>query len=172
MPSRTHITIEIDTIYNAANHPKIYGIKDSSGDLIYIQNLIYRMNGHEDFSIFIGPEEIMAQSVLLGADGGVNGGANLYPKLFVEMFRAAKERKISVVNDLQAIITHISNTLYRVGVNQPNFTKILKEALSQRGVCGPYMEKPYIPFSVRDRNKIKECLSSISIPEKYLDLFE
>jgi 4-hydroxy-tetrahydrodipicolinate synthase len=172
MPSRTHITIEVDTILKVADHPRIHGIKDSSGDLIYVQNLIYSLNGHEDFSIFIGPEEIMAQSVLLGAEGGVNGGANLYPKLFVEMYRAARERNISVVNDLQLIITHISNTLYRVGVNQPNYTKIIKEALAQKGICGPYMEKPYIPFSETDRNKIKDCISNIAIPEEYLNLFE
>jgi len=175
IPSRTNIIIEIDTVLDAAKHPGIYGIKDSSGDLIYLQNLIYSLssiNGYSDFSVFIGPEEIMAQSVMLGATGGVNGGANLYPKLFVEMFRAAKERNISLVNDLQSIITHISNTLYRIGSEQPNFTKIIKESLSQKGICVPYMEKPYIPFSERDRNRIKECISSITIPEEHLNLFE
>ena len=35
MPARTNITIEIDTIINAAKHPRVLGIKDSSGDLIY-----------------------------------------------------------------------------------------------------------------------------------------
>jgi len=172
MPSRTNIIIEIDTIIQAAKHPRIHGIKDSSGDLIYVQNLIYSLNGLDAFSVFIGPEEIMAQSVMLGARGGVSGGANLYPRLFVEMYKASKARNLEVVHDLQQIVTQISNTLYRVGVNQPNFTKIIKEALTQKGICGPYMEKPYIPFSETDRDKIRSCISSIAVPEKYLILFE
>jgi 4-hydroxy-tetrahydrodipicolinate synthase len=164
MPSRTHINIEVNTVLEVAKHPNILGIKDSSGDLMYIQSLIYAFRDEPEFSIFVGPEEIMAQAVLLGADGGVNGGANLYPKLFVELFEAARNKDIALVNQLQMIVTHISNTLYKVGANQPNFIKIIKEALSQLEICGPYMEKPYIPFSEEDRAVIGKCLENITIP--------
>lgn len=165
MPSRTHIHIDISTVEAVSSHPKIIGIKDSSGDLMYIQNLIYAFRGKEDFSVFVGPEEITAQSVLQGAHGGVNGGANIYPRLFVELYNAAKQGDIDHVNRLQHIVTHISNTLYKVGVNQPNYTKIVKEALSQMGICGPYMEKPYIPFSKEDKYRIAECMGNIQVPE-------
>lgn len=164
MPSRTNIHIEVSTVTEVAKHPMVMGIKDSSGDLMYIQNLIYAFREKPGFSVFVGPEEIMAQSVLLGASGGVNGGANLYPKLFVELYEAARNNDIALINQLQLIVTHISNTLYKVGVNQPNFTKIIKEALSQLGICGPYMEKPYIPFSDEDREIIRKCLENINIP--------
>jgi 4-hydroxy-tetrahydrodipicolinate synthase len=106
----------------------------------------------------------MAQSVLHGASGGVNGGANLFPRLYVELYEAARNSDIATVNQLQMIVTQISNTLYKVGINQPNFTKIMKEALSQMGICGPYMEKPYIPFSEEDRAVIGKCLENINIP--------
>jgi 2-dehydro-3-deoxy-D-pentonate aldolase len=169
MPSRTNINIEVNTVADVAKHPNILGIKDSSGDLMYIQSLIYSFQGQSDFSVFVGPEEIMAQSVLHGASGGVNGGANLYPGLFVELYEAARNSNIALVNQLQMIVTHISNTLYKVGVNQPNFTKIIKEALSQKGICGPYMEKPYIPFSDEDRAIISRCLENINIPASYVN---
>lgn len=172
MPSRTHIHIDLDTVVDVASHPNILGIKDSSCDLIYIQNLIYAFQGKNDFSVFIGPEEIMAQSVLLGAGGGVNGGANIYPQLFVELYEAARKGDINLLNQLQPIVIHISNTLYKVGGNLPNFTKIVKEALSQKGICGPYMEKPYIPFSEEERMKIRECLMNIHLPASFLSLTE
>ncbi|MCF8346587.1 MAG: dihydrodipicolinate synthase family protein [Bacteroidales bacterium] len=163
MPSRTHIHIETETVVAISEHPNIIGIKDSSGDLIYLQSLIYTLGDRKDFSIFVGPEEIMAQAVLLGADGGVNGGANLYPKLYVDLFEAAVDKDIKRVNVLQNVVTQISSTLYKVGVQEPNFTKIIKEALSQIGICGPYMEKPYIPFSQEDKAKIAECLQKIKV---------
>ncbi len=169
MPSRTHINIEVNTVLEVTQSPNIVGIKDSSGDLMYIQSLIYALRGNPGFSVFIGPEEITAQAVLLGASGGVNGGANLYPRLFVELYEAASKSEIVLVNQLQMIVTHISNTLYKVGVNQPNFTKIVKEGLSQLGICGPYMEKPYIPFSEEDRAIISRCMESIHIPESFIN---
>jgi 4-hydroxy-tetrahydrodipicolinate synthase len=169
MPSRTNIHIEVNTVVEVAKHPNILGIKDSSGDLMYIQSLIYALQEKPDFPVFVGPEEIMAQAVLLGAGGGVNGGANLYPRLYVELYEAACNKDIAVINQLQMIVTQISNTLYKVGVNQPNFTKIVKEALSQMGICGPYMEKPYIPFSEEDRSIIKRCLENVNIPASYIN---
>lgn len=164
MPSRTHINIEVNTVVEASEHPKILGIKDSSGDLMYVQSLIYAFRDRSKFSVFVGPEEIMAQAVLLGADGGVNGGANLFPKLFVDLYEAASKSEIDKVNQLQIIVTQISNTLYKVGIKQPNYTKIVKEALSQMGICGPYMEKPYIPFSESDRKIIENCIENINVP--------
>jgi 4-hydroxy-tetrahydrodipicolinate synthase len=169
MPSRTNIHIEVNTVVEVAKHPNVLGIKDSSGDLMYIQSLIYEFREKPGFSVFVGPEEIMAQAVLLGANGGVNGGANLYPRLFVELYEAACNSDVALMNQLQMIVTHISNTLYKVGVNQPNFTKIVKEALSQMGICGPYMEKPYIPFSDEDRAKISRCIENIHIPATYIN---
>lgn len=165
MPSRTHITIEIDTVIKAAKSNNIIGIKDSSGDLMYLQNLIYSFKDKPGFSIFVGPEEIMAQAVLSGASGGVNGGANIYPRLYVELFEAARQRNLDKVNELQNIVTQISTTLYRVGRKNPNLTKILKEALYQMNICSQHMEKPYIPFSDEDRGEITSCLNSIVIPE-------
>ncbi len=166
MPSRTHITIEVKTVVQAAKAPGIIGIKDSSGDLIYIQNLIYALKGKQNFSIFVGPEEIMAQAVLMGVHGGVNGGANLFPELFVSLYEAAKIKDHEKINSLQNIVTQISTTLYRVGKDQPNFTKIIKEALSQMGICKPFMEKPYIPFDEKERLDIAEFLNVIRIPEQ------
>lgn len=168
MPSRTHIHIDIDTVVKAAISPNIVGIKDSSGDLMYIQNLIYSFSDQGSFSIFVGPEEIMAQSVLLGASGGVNGGANIFPKLYVSLFEAAKNKDLEKVNKLQNVVTQISTTLYRVGSHQPNFTKIMKEALYQMGICQPFMEKPYIPFTKQDKEEIAHCLRDIKIPESLM----
>lgn len=51
---------------------------------------MYAMKERQDFSMLVGPEEIMAESVLLGAHGGVNGGANMFPELYVELYNAAK----------------------------------------------------------------------------------
>ena len=54
---------------------------------------MYAMKDNPDFSMLVGPEEIMAESVLLGAHGGVNGGANMFPELYVSLYNAAKNSR-------------------------------------------------------------------------------
>ncbi len=164
MPARTNIFIEIETVRKASKIPGVIGIKDSSGDLNYIEELIAMFKDQSDFSVFVGPEEIMAHCVLLGADGGVNGGANFFPELFVQLYEAARNKDLKVVEELQAIVNQISNTLYKVGKGNPNFIKIVKEILSQKGICQENMAKPYIPFSSEEKLQISEYLEKIKIP--------
>jgi 4-hydroxy-tetrahydrodipicolinate synthase len=163
MPSRTNISIDIDTVEKTVLIPGIIGIKDSSCDFFYLQKLLYVLGKYPEFSVFVGPEEFLAQSVQLGANGGVNGGANLFPELYVKLFNAASENDIDLVNRLQNVVTQISSTLYQIGEGQPNFIKILKEAMYQKGICQPYMAKPYIPYFDSEKLQIAECLSKIEL---------
>jgi len=158
MPSCTHISISINTVMKATKIPGIIGLKDSSGDLFYFQKLLFLLKDNPDFTVFVGPEEILSQCVLLGASGGVNGGANIYPELFVQLYEASVKRDFDAINTLQDEVTKISSTLYQVG--KGNFIKIIKEALHQKGFCEPYMAKPYLPYSDDEKGQISKCLSN------------
>ncbi len=46
--------------------------------------------GAADWSFLVGPEELLAESVLLGGHGGINGGANLHPSLYVSLYEAGQ----------------------------------------------------------------------------------
>ena len=164
-PARTQIVIEIGTVVNASKITGIVGIKDSSGDPEYIEKLIRALKNLPGFPVFIGPEEFMAKSVLLGADGGVNAGANVFPELYVALYEAAKKEDLQKVEKLQAILDDIHNTLYQIGNGQPNLIKIIKEALFQKGISHPYMAKPYIPFSEQEKQEIASCLQRLNIEE-------
>lgn len=76
---------------------------------------MYAMKDNPDFSMLVGPEEIMAESVLLGAHGGVNGGANMFPELYVSLYNAAKNADMEEVRRLQEKVMQISATIYTVG---------------------------------------------------------
>ncbi len=60
-----------------------------------LHEVIQVLGGNDRFSIFVGPEELLGEAVLFGADGGVSGGANLSPHLFVSMYEAALSGDIS-----------------------------------------------------------------------------
>ena len=89
MPSLTKVPFEIDTVRWAMDQPRIAGIKDSSANMIYFSRLLELAKGRTAWTVLVGPEELLAESVLLGGHGGVNGGANIFPRLYVELHRAA-----------------------------------------------------------------------------------
>ena len=74
-----------------SDFPKqIVGVKDSGGDMDYFRELVTLKALRPDWTILVGPEHLLAETVQLGGDGGVNGGANVFPKLFTAMFKAAQ----------------------------------------------------------------------------------
>ena len=92
MPSHVKVFLEPATVKTLAEHPNIVGLKDSSANMTYFQTLLYHLGDREDFALYVGPEELTGESVVMGADGGVNGGANIFPELYVQMYYAACNR--------------------------------------------------------------------------------
>lgn len=77
MPSKVKVFLEVPTVVELSKHPNIVGIKDSSARLDYMKELISIFKD-TDFATYMGPEELTSEVVLLGCDGGINGGANLF----------------------------------------------------------------------------------------------
>ena len=90
---------------------------------------MYAMKDNPDFSMLVGPEEIMAESVLLGAHGGVNGGANMFPGLYVSLYNAAKNADIEEVRRLQEKVMQISATIYTVAVSYTHLDVYKRQVL-------------------------------------------
>jgi len=158
MPSQVKVSIAVPTIVELAKHPNIIGLKDSSGNIGYFNACRYAMRERPDFSILMGPEEAMGEAVLMGASGGVAGGANIFPRLFVDMYDAAVAGDVSLVRALQSRIMQASSLLYGVGHHNSSFVKGVKCALSLMGVCGDTLAEPREPFNAEDRAKIRESL--------------
>ncbi len=163
MPSHVKVVIEPATVKALAQHPNIVGLKDSSANMNYFQNLIYHLGDRDDFSLYVGPEELTGESVLLGADGGVNGGGNMFPELYVEMFNAADNRDTENVRELQRHIMLISTSIYTVGKYGSSYLKGVKTALSLMGICEGYLAYPYRSFRTEERERIRQALVALGV---------
>jgi len=168
MPSHTKIIIEPDTVKTLSKYEGIVGLKDSSANNAYFNNVMNKMKDRPDFSLFVGPEEIMAETVLLGAHGGVNGGANMFPELYVKLFEAAEAGDVATVKALHSIVMEISSKLYSLGKFGSSYLKGIKAALSILGICSDYMASPLHRFRETEREKIAANLEEIK--SKMLDI--
>ncbi|GGF32982.1 dihydrodipicolinate synthase family protein [Echinicola rosea] len=161
MPSHTKIVIEPDTVKTLSQYDNIVGLKDSSANNAYFNKVMTKMSDRQDFSLFVGPEEIMAESVLLGAHGGVNGGANMFPALYVELFEAAASGDMETVKKLHGIVMQISTKMYSLGQFGSSYLKGIKGALSLLGICSDYMASPLHRFREKEREVLAAQLKQI-----------
>lgn len=158
MPSHVKAFLEVPTVVQLADHPNIAGLKDSSANMVYFRTLCHILGGRDDFSLYVGPEELTGECVLIGADGGVNGGANLFPELYVSMYKAAVDGNLPAVRRFQERIMAVSRSIYTVGKYGSSYLKGLKCALSLVGICGDYIEWPYRKFLPAERVLVRKAL--------------
>lgn len=165
MPSHTKVHFEPRTVRNLADHPNIIGFKDSSGDLLYFQNIVRLLQDHPEFSLLVGPEEMLMQTMLTGGHGGVNGGANMFPKLYVAMYEAVLEQDFERMSSLQGKILQISSSLYTVGNSPASYLQGVKCALSVMGICNDTLALPYRSFGDEERKVIEKSLKQIDLED-------
>jgi 2-dehydro-3-deoxy-D-pentonate aldolase len=145
MPSLTKVWFEIETLARLTSIQQIIGIKDSSGDLDYFARLIGLKELRPDWSVMIGPEALLSDAMRLGGDGGVSGGANLFPKLFVDLYHAHASGDEGAVQTLQQQIITLQQ-IYAIGKYASRHIKATKCGLSLMGICDDFMAEPFHRF--------------------------
>lgn len=165
MPSHTKLSFDLETVRQAAELPGVVGLKDSSANMIYFHRLIALFRGRPDFTLTVGPEELLGEVVLLGGHGGVNGGANLSPQLYVQLYEAARRRDLDRLATLHRQVMHISNGIYNVGRSGSSYLKGLKCALSVLGICDDFMAEPFQRFAAPERLSIERELRGLGLLE-------
>ncbi len=163
IPLFTKIMIEPSTVIELASISNIIGIKDSSSDLGYLSSIQNLVENRPDFSLFVGIEELTAYFLLMGGHGGITGGANMFPKLYVDMYNAATEKNIDKLMPLHKKIIEVSNSIYHIGKYGSSMIKGIKCVLSLMGICSDFMAEPFHRFRQPERDIIQKKLKKINI---------
>jgi dihydrodipicolinate synthase/N-acetylneuraminate lyase len=158
MPGLTKVSFEIDLVRRALDMPGVCGVKDSSCDMIYFHRLLEVAKQRADWSVLVGPEELTAEAVLLGGHGGINGGANLHPKLYVEMYQAAAAQDLKRTRELHAQVMQLAGASTPSVVTNPPSSRASSAALSLLGICEDHMAEPFHRFRDAERQIIRERL--------------
>ncbi|MCH5307180.1 MAG: dihydrodipicolinate synthase family protein [Prevotella sp.] len=164
MPSHVKVSFAPETVARIAQSERVVGFKDSSANAVYFQSVMYKMQHRKDFAMLVGPEEITGECVLMGAQGGINGGANMFPELYVAMYNAAKAHDVECMMPLQQLIMQISASIYTVGRHGSSYLKGLKCALSLLGIINDdFVASPFYKFEEPEREKIRQALAALPI---------
>lgn len=161
MPSHTKTMLESEIVLELSNHNNIIGLKDSSANGVYFCNLLHLFRTRNDFDLFVGPEEMMASVVLLGGSGGVSGGANVYPRIFVDLYNAASSGNVDSAKKIQVKVLEISSLLYGHGNYNSSYIKGIKSALEIKGICKGVMAVPFYEFNKAEVEKVKSAINKL-----------
>lgn len=162
IPQFTKTAFEVPTVRRLADEPRIVGIKDSSGDLAYFRELTAIARDRADWTVLMGSDELLAAGIAAGGHGGVNGGALVWPRLFVDLCAAALARDANGIARLQPQVESFSR-IYRVSSHSAGVFKAVKCALALLGVCHERMAAPLLPLSVSEREQIRAILSECGL---------
>ncbi len=155
MPGCTKIHMSVATIRRAKELGAI-GVKDSSGDMNYLYSLIQEFKDSPDFSVIAGTELFLPETILYGGHGAVAGGANLFPRLFVDLYNASLERDFDKIAGLRDKMILINDLIYNVGKNNSKYIKGIKCALSVMDICDDYVAWPIRRYGKEEHNKIEK----------------
>jgi 4-hydroxy-tetrahydrodipicolinate synthase len=162
MPGCTKLHMTIETVKRAKELGAI-GIKDSSGDISYLYSLIEEFKNSPEFSIITGTELFIPETIMYNGHGAVAGGANIFPRLFVDLYEASMAKDFTRIAILREKVIQIENKIYNVGKHTSKYIKSTKCALSIMDICNDYAAHPIRKFGEIERKQIEQNLKEITI---------
>ena len=151
VPGRTVVSMSNDTILRLAEIPNIVGVKEASGNIGSNIELINSVP--EGFAVFSGDDPTGLPFMLCGGHGVVTVAANVAPKLFADMCRAALEGDIATARRLNEQLTPIYNTMFC----EPS-PAAPKWGLSLLGKCEPHVRLPLVALTEAGQAKVRAAL--------------
>lgn len=160
IPSTTHISIPLNIIDQVSHHPNIVGVKDSERNEERLMHSIHLWKDRKDFSHFLGWAAKSAEALLLGSDGLVPSTGNFEPKIYSDLYTAAKENNKHKAYFLQVLSDALGN-LYQQGRTLGESLWALKVLMKEVGLCETYVMPPIYPQSHEEEIKLVKGLKEI-----------
>ena len=151
VPGRTVVSMSNDTILRLAEIPNIVGVKEASGNIGKNIELINSVP--EGFAVLSGDDPTGLPFMLCGGHGVVTVAANVAPKLFADMCRAALEGDIATARRLNEQLIPIYNTMFC----EPS-PAAPKWGLSLLGKCEPHVRLPLVALTEAGQAKVRAAL--------------
>lgn len=97
---RTSVNLKTETLYKLLSFPNIIGVKEASGNLKQICEVVALKNERPDFQVYAGDDIWTLPLMALGGDGVISVSSNLVPKLMKALVEACKQANYSVAQSL------------------------------------------------------------------------
>ncbi|MDC7704828.1 dihydrodipicolinate synthase family protein [Vogesella indigofera] len=136
-----------------AAEPKYVAIKESSGDIRTLTNVINAVGSR--FAIFSGVDDLALESIVMGADGWVAGLVVAFPKETVAIYKLAKAGR---VEEARAIYRWFAPLLH-LDVSM-KLVQNLKLCEAMVGVGTEHVRAPRLPLVGAERERVAAVIEA------------
>jgi len=116
VPQFTGINLDPEVVAKLSEHPNIIGIKDSSGNIGQLSEIIHL--SQKGFAVFVGSAPVFFPALCIGAVGGILAVANVVPQECVQIQNLFNKGKMGEARALQGRLTPLAKavtTKYGIG---------------------------------------------------------
>jgi 4-hydroxy-2-oxoglutarate aldolase len=155
VPVFTRVTVEASLVARVSKHPNIIGMKDSSGSVQGIAEIIAA--APKQFQTLVGSASTLYESLEKGAVGAILAVACAFPELCVEIFEASRAGEPAKAHSLaQKLIAPAKLFGPQHGIAG------LKYALDRIGYYGGAPRSPLLPVDASAQVEIDAMLSNLT----------
>jgi 4-hydroxy-2-oxoglutarate aldolase len=156
IPQNTGISVDPPLVIDLSRHPNIAGIKDSSGILANLVEVIPCVR--PGFAFLLGAGSILWPGLLLGASGGILAMAAAVPELCVRLYALFCQGNLEEARKLQLDLAPLNKALTQtIGI------PAIKYALDLLGYYGGPPRLPLQPLRENERTQILEMLRQLGL---------
>jgi 4-hydroxy-2-oxoglutarate aldolase len=109
VPQFTGINLEPEWVAKLSEHPNIIGIKDSSGNIGQLSEIIQLSK--KGFAAFVGSAPVFFPALCVGAAGGILAVANVVPQACVQIQSLFDKGKLDEARTLQRQLTPLAKAV-------------------------------------------------------------
>jgi 4-hydroxy-tetrahydrodipicolinate synthase len=153
IPQNTKVVTEPATGATLARVGAVGGLKDSSRDFEYFQNVCLATRALPDFRIFTGSDTMLLAALAMGGAGTICATANIAPSWVVRLFDDFERGDWTAARLDQDKLLEVAAAI-RTGV----FPAGIKAALEMQGVCEPWPVAPVAALDEAARGRLRERL--------------
>jgi 4-hydroxy-2-oxoglutarate aldolase len=154
VPIFTNITLEAPEIIALAQHPNIIGIKDSSGSIQRIGEVVAGAPAH--FQVLTGGAAVVYPCLAMGGRGAILALASLLPEKCVEVYELFQQGRHQEARQTQLQLVVASKVVFgEHGI--PG----LKYAMDLRGYKGGYPRSPLLPLKQEKGRSIDALMGEL-----------
>merc|ERR1712032_243106 len=143
VPGRTAVDLSDETIATLAQHDKIVGIKDATGDISRLTSLknVLGEEGSNNFLKYSGDDGTTIDYLLEGGDGCISVTANIAPKDMRSMVHAALEGKDELAMELIQPLSLLHKRLFVESNPIPCKWVAKRMGLTAHSYCRPPLDE-------------------------------
>ena len=154
VPQFTGITLETPEIVALAAHPNIVGIKDSSGNIQRVGEIV--AGAPQDFTVLTGGAAVIYPALVVGARGAILALAAALPEKCAELFELVQSGQHEEARLLQHALVLASKRIV-----SENGIAGVKFAMDLRGYHGGVPRLPLLPITEEKKQSVAALVSQL-----------